>query len=108
MDNYFTDYESLGRIVDQLIAQKFPNQPPENFASLREESIQKLDNQIGDVIIGSLTREQLDEFNALLDQEDADASVFQQFFEKHSIDLNNIITHTVKDFQDSFMGGEND
>ena len=107
MKNYFTDYETLGKVVDQLISQKYPNQPPENLESLREESIQKLDDQIGDAIIDSLSREQFDQFNALLDQEEAEAPVFQNFFEQCGIDLNNIMMKTIQDFSAEFLGGEN-
>lgn len=107
MDNYFTDYETLSKVVDQLISQKFPGQPQEQLESLRESSIQELDDQIGTAVIGSLSKEQLDEFNNLLDRDEEDPAIFREFFEKYGIDINAIITETTQSFSDKFLGGEN-
>lgn len=107
MENYFTDYETLSKVVDQLISQKFPGQPQEQLESLREKSIQELDDQIGTAVISSLTKGQLDEFNALLDREEEDPTVFRGFFENNGIDVSAIITETAQAFSNNFLGGEN-
>ena len=107
MDNYFTDYETLGKVIDQLISQKFPGQPQEQLESLRENSIQELDDQIGTAVISSLSKDQLDEFNVLLDREEEDPAAFRDFFEKSSIDLDAIMTKTIKTFSEKYLGGEN-
>ena len=106
MENYFTDYETLGKVADQLIAKKFPHQPPEDLASLREKTIEELDDQIGTAIVGSLSREQFDKFNALLDQTDTDPQAFQDFFSKSGVDPATIMTQTIQTFSKNFLGGD--
>lgn len=106
MENYFTDYETLGKIVDQLIAKKFPDQPPEAESSLREKTIEELDDQIGVAVIGSLSREQFDEFNAMLDRADTDPATFQDFFSKSGVDPAAIMEQTIQTFSEQFLGGD--
>ena len=105
MDNYFIGREMLTGIIDNLIAKK--TQPIENLDTLREESIKKLDDQIGRAIFSSLTKKQLDEFNVMLDQDGTDDQAFRDFFKRAGIDLEKTIMRAVQDFSEEFLGGEN-
>ena len=92
-------------IVDSLIAKK--TQPIEDPDALREETIKKLDDRISQSIFGSLTKNQLDEINTILDQDETDDQAFQDFFNRAGVDLETIITKTMQDFGNEFLGGEN-
>ena len=105
MENYLIERETLAEFVDSLIAKK--NQPIENLAALRKESIKKLDDRIGQAIFGSLTKSQLDEINTILDRNETDDQTFQDFFNRAGVNLEKVITKTMQDFSREFLGGEN-
>ncbi|MDO4611947.1 MAG: hypothetical protein Q4B29_00575 [Candidatus Saccharibacteria bacterium] len=107
MNDYLVDRETLGQFVDALIAQKYQNQPDANLETVREEAIQKLDDQISQAIFGSLSKEQLAEINKIFDQNEENPAVFQEFFQNANIDLQQIISRTVLAYKTDFLGGEN-
>lgn len=106
MENYLIERETLAEFVDSLIAKK--PQPIENLDALREESIRKLDDRISQAIFGNLTKDQLDEIDAILDRDDADDQVFQDFFDRAGVNLKEVIAKAMQDFSKEFLGGEND
>jgi len=107
-DNYFIDRETLGKFIDELIKKKALDvDSTEELNQLREKSIKALDDKIGMAIFGSFTKEQNAEFNQLLDQGTKDPAVFDEFFKKHDIDEEKIMTDTAKAFAEEFLGGEN-
>lgn len=108
MENYLVGRETLGKFVDQLIAQKYPNEPQGSLEDLREESIKKLDDQIGDAIFGSLDDAQLDEIDAMFDREENNPTAFQIFFKNAGLNLEEVITDTMSKFSQEFLGGENE
>ena len=105
MENYLIERETLAKFVDSLIAKK--TQPIENLEALREESIKKLYDRIGQAIFGSLTKSQLDEINTLLDQNETDGQAFQDFFSRAGINLEEVVTKAMQDFGVEFLGGKN-
>ena len=108
MDNYLFDYEALGKFVDELMKVKpVPANSPEELNALREENIKKLDDRILDAIFGSLSDEQLQEINALLDQDDGTPDKYEAFFNDAGIDVEQIITKTLEEFKNEFLGGPN-
>lgn len=107
MENYLIGRETLGKFIDQLIAQKYPNQPSSSLEELRESNIKKLDDQISDAVFSSLDDTQLDEINAILDREENDPTAFQIFFKNVGIDVEQIITDAMTKFSQDFLGGEN-
>ena len=107
MENYLIGRETLGKFIDQLIAQKYVNQFPDSLKELREENIKKLDNQVSEAIFSSLDDDQLDEISAMFDREENDPTAFQIFFKNAGIDLEQIITNTMTKFSQEFLGGEN-
>lgn len=108
MEQYLIDHDTLAKLVDMLLAQKYPDESPANINELRESGIRKLDDQIGARIFGDLNEKQLKELNNLLDDQEEDPTVFQDFFKKNNINLGQIITETMQDFSKEFLGGEND
>ncbi|MDO4508077.1 MAG: hypothetical protein Q4B65_01690 [Candidatus Saccharibacteria bacterium] len=107
MNDYLVDRETLGQFVDALIAQKYQNQPDANLETIRENAIRKLDDKISLAIFGSLSKEKLAEVNILLDSEDDDPAIFQNFFEQAGINVQQVITNTLKTYKMEFLGGEN-
>ena len=107
MENYFADRETLGQFIDDLIATKYPGHPTEIYSHLRDRSIRELDERIMDAIIGSLDDAAQGQLEALLDQGEQSAAVFQDFFKTNHINLEEIITATLGDFQDEFLRREN-
>ncbi len=106
MENYLIERETLAEFVDSLIAKK--PQPIENLDALREESIRKLDDRISQAIFGNLNSDQLDEIDAILDRDDTDDQVFQDFFDRAGVNLKEVIAKAMQDFSKEFLGGEND
>ena len=107
MENYLIGRDTLGKLVDQLIAQKYPNQSPDSLNEIREDNIRKLDDQISEAIFGGLNDEQLDEINAMFDREENNPSAFQIFFKNAGIDLEQAIKDEMSKFSQEFLGGEN-
>lgn len=108
MDNYLIDRETLGRFADELIKKKgVPADNAEAVDRTREEVIAALDDHIGMAVFGGFTPEQNTEFNQLLDQDDAPLEAYQEFFDKHHINVEQIITDAVKAFSTEFLGGQN-
>lgn len=108
MDDYLIDRETLSQFVDELIKQKSPSvSNPEELSSLKEQSIKELDDQVGLAIFGSLTEEQAAELDQLLDNDDGDPKPYQDFFVKIGLDVEKIITDTMKAYAENFLGGQN-
>lgn len=107
MENYLIGRETLGKFIDQLIAQKYPNQPSSSLEELRESNIKKLDDQISDAVFSSLDDTQLDEISAILDREENNPTAFQIFFKNVGIDIEQVITDAMTKFSQDFLGGEN-
>ena len=108
MDSYLIDRETLGKFVDELIKNKaLPVSTAEELSAKREELIKSLDEKIGLAVLNSLTEEQGEEFDRLLDQDDGSAEPYQEFFQRAGLNIEKIITDAVKDFQAEVLGGEN-
>ena len=106
MENYLVDRETLDEIVDSLIARQ--TQPIADLSSLREESVKKLDDQIGNAVFGKLSNEQLIEMDILLDKPDLDESTIQKFFENAGVNVEQTIADTITKFSQEFLGGTNE
>ena len=109
MDNYLIDRETLGQFVDELMRRRpLPASTPEELDSLREQNIKALDDEIAMAIFGSLNKAQLQEFNQILDRNEENPEVFQSFFQNAGMNLEEIITDTMKRFGVEFLGGSNE
>lgn len=110
MDNTLIDRQILGQFVDELIKQKpLPVNGAEELNSLREESIKALDDKICNAVFGRLTPEQDEELNDILDLgEDSSEEVFRNFFQNAGLNVEDIITNTMKEFATEFLGGQNE
>ena len=109
MDNYLIDRETLGQFVDELMRRRpLPANTPEELNSLREQNIKALDDEIAVAIFGSLNKAQLQEFNQILDRNEENPEVFQNFFQNAGMNLEEIITDTMKRFSMEFLGGSNE
>ena len=108
MENYLVDYETLAGFVDEFIAKKYPEDSPEDHQELRKESIEKLGSAIDAAVFDRLSDEQVDELDAILEKEDASENAFDDYLASKGIDLQETITQVIKNFQDEFLGGENE
>lgn len=110
MDNTLIDRQILGQFVDELIKkQPLPVSNTDELNNLREESIKALDDKICDAVFGRLTPEQDEELNDILDlDEDSSEEVFQNFFQNAGLNVEDIITNTMKEFATEFLGGQNE
>lgn len=108
MDDYITDRKALEQFVDELFKQKpLPANSAEELNALREETIKKLDDDIGVAIFGGLSDHQLEELSKTLDRGDDTPEFFQKFFSDAGIDLKQTIASTMESFRKEFLGGEN-
>lgn len=109
MDNFLLDHDTLGGIIDEFMSAKnpTPTETPEELNALREKNIKELDDKLAIAVFGSLNDEQVQELEKLLDQEDAPEESFENFFKEANIDVEQIITDTIKKFKEDFLGGEN-
>ena len=109
MKNYLTDRETLGKFIDELFKRKpLPVDSPEELNTLREENIKAIDNRIGMEVFGSLTKEQDAELNRLLDDENTPPEVFEDFFQKSGVDVEQKMIKAMEDFTMEFLGGKNE
>ena len=110
MDNTLIDRETLGQFIDELIKKKpLPVDNTEELNNLREESITALDKEIGIAIFGQLNKEQLGEFNEILDREEEPSEEeYKDFFSKNGIDLEKTISDAMQKYAEKFLGGENE
>ena len=106
MDSYLTDRETLGKFVDELLAKKYPGREPMELGALREENIKRLDDEIGDAIFGALSREQLEEFNALIDGGEDHPDVFRNFFKNAGINLEEKMSGVLQEYSERFLSEE--
>lgn len=108
MNKYLIDEAVLGEAAEALIREKYPDDSLEKHADQKTDLMNKLDHQISKTIIGSLTPEQGEELSEVLD-DTTNPNGFDEFFEKHNIDLQQAITDAIVSFKDDFMkGGENE
>ena len=108
MENYLIEPDVLGKLVDELIRQKFHNQPtPPDLANLSEETTRDLNDQINDAIFDQLDESQLDTLNDMFDREEDNPAAFQAFLKNAGIDLEQTIQEVITKFSQNFLGGEN-
>lgn len=108
MQEYLIEHDTLAKLVNTLLSQKYPDETPDNLDKIREEGIRKLDDKIGAKVFGDLDEAQLKEINELLDDQEKDPAVFQDFFKKHNINLNQKITEAMQEFSKEFLGGKDE
>ena len=106
MEQFLIERDTLVKIIDALLSQKYPDEPPANIDEIREDSIHKLDNQIGTQVFSSLNEKQLKEINNLLDDQEKDPAVFQNFFQNAGVNLEQKITEAIQGFSQEFLGGK--
>lgn len=111
MDSYLTDRETLGKFVDGMLAKKYPGQEPMTLGALRDEHIKQLDDEIGDAIFEDLSREQIEEFNSIIDSGEDNMDVFRSFFKNAGVDLEGKMSEVLQRHAERFLseakGGEN-
>lgn len=108
MENYLVDRETLAQAVDELMKQKpLSANSAEELNDIREKAIRDLDDRIGMAVFGGLSKEQLIEFDRLLDSEDRE-EVYQKFFNDAGVDLQKVISEAIVSFRDEFLGGKNE
>ena len=108
MEEYFIEHDILARFVNGLLSQKYPDGAPADIDKIREDGIRELSDKIATKIYGSLNESQLIEVNKLFDDQEEDPAVFQDFFKKSGINLNQKITEAAEEFGKEFLGGKND
>lgn len=106
MESYLVDEAVLGEIVDAILKEKYPNQPAENHADIKKDLVKKLDQQILRAVVGSLTPEQGNELNQLLEKDNSDPEAFEGFFKDHDIDLEKVIANAITSFKDDLKKGD--
>lgn len=114
MDNYLVDRQVLGKFIDRLLSEKFSGRSEAELEGLREQKIKELDDRISLDITSSLSDDQLDALEMLLDAEEQSADVFEDFFKRAGINLEEKMQESMngfaRDFMDSDMigGGKNE
>lgn len=105
MENYLVDYEALARVIDALIAQKYPNEPTEKYKDLREASIKELDEIISQAVFASLSESETNELDQLLSKDDTSETVFQDFLKNTNLDFGKITEKAVTEYGAKFLEG---
>lgn len=106
MDNYLVDRETLGKLVDILLSRRYPDRPANTLGEIRERGISRLDDKISKDLFGILTKSQLDELNNLLDDQNADPTVFEKYFKNIGINLTQQVNRSMQSFAIEFLGGQ--
>ena len=105
MDSYIIDEQVLGDFVDALLKEKYPGEPVEAHAEIKEQAKKDLDHQVLKAILGGLTQEQGTELNRILKENSSDEEAFASFFEEQGINLEKVITDAMASFKEDFMKG---
>ena len=109
MNNYIIDRETLGQLVDDLMKKgPLSASNAEELNTLREKTMEDLDNKINMAIFESLPTEKLLELEHLMDDINTPPEVFQKFFQESGINLQKIIKDTFDNFTKEFLGGQNE
>ena len=109
MEDYLLDRETLEKFIDELMKKRpLPVDNVEELSNYKEEQIKALDNHITKALFGSLNQSQAAELEKLLDNEQENPDVFQDFFHSQGIDVNKIITEAAESFGAQYLeGGQN-
>lgn len=109
MDNFLIERETLEKFVDELMRQKpLDVQTPEELNEMREAKIKELDDRVGEAVFGRLSKEQLAELNAMMNDAEMPAERFAEFFAKNNVDIENIMNETFQKFGEEMIGGKNE
>lgn len=104
MGNYLIEREALEQFVDELFKQKpLPANSAEELYSLREKTIQDLDDHLGLAIFNQLSDEQLNILNKTIDRGEDTPEFFDNFFENSGIDLKGTIASASEAFRNNFL-----
>ena len=106
MENLIIDREILEQLADSLIARKYPGEPVENHAELREATIAHLDDYLLDAIFDALPEERLDELNTMIENEQLTSSEdFVAVYKAAGLDFSAIVRQAMDNFSQEFLGG---
>ncbi len=106
MGNLFTDYEVLSGYVDKLLATKYPGQVKAALQDIKSKAIIELDRQIVHDVFAKLPAEQIDDIKARMEKgEEIDFTA--EFTKAQNLNLENIMTDTIKKYSEDFLGGQN-
>lgn len=108
MKDYLVDRETLSKIADGLIAQKYPNQPTGAHTELHTKISGELDEQITTAIFGNLSELDLETLNKLLDQKSSTEADFRDFFKSVNLDLPKITSGVIRKYSEHFLEGGHD
>ncbi len=108
MKDYLVDRETLSKIADGLIAQKYPNQPTGAHAKLHAKISEELDEQITTAVFSNLSESDLDTLNKLLDQKSSTETDFRNFFKSVNLDLPKITSEVIRKYSEHFLEGGHD
>ena len=107
MDNYLVDRGTLGKFIDELMAQKsLPERSAEEAEKYREEKMGELNRKIGLKIVDALDDEQFAKFDKLLDRDES-PEAYRAFFKGAGLDIENIIAEAMREFGEDYLGGRN-
>lgn len=111
MDGYFVDKDVLEVIVGKMIdfgvengIAAFALKSDIELARMMGEAVKKLDDKICDALFDSLDVDQLEEIEDIMDHHDSEDGVYDRFFEKHNIDLEQLIKSESEAFAKEFLG----
>lgn len=109
MEDYLIDRGTLSQFVDELMKKRpLPVDSTEDLNAFKEKQIKALDDHITKSILAGLNDAQSAELNHLLDTEQENPEVFQDFFKNQGIDLEGVIADAAVSFSANYLqGGQN-
>ena len=106
MEDYLFDRETLGQFIDELIKKRpIPVEKAEELNGYREEQMRALDDYMSQALMSSLTRDQANELDNLLNQEKENPDVFRDFFKNQGIDVERVLSNAAESFSKQYLGG---
>ena len=109
MEEYLLDRETLEKFIDELMKKRpLPVDNAEELSKYKTDQMKALDDYIAKALFGKLTESQAKELEQLLDSEEENPDVFQEFFRNRGIDVEGIITESAGSFAAEYLeGGQN-
>lgn len=96
--------DDLDQLAAQFVEMKAPFADAEFKKVLSEEVKTKIEQTINMVLASSLTAEQLDEYNNLLDDDDSTEEELLEFYQKYNVNLNLVMSEALTRFRVAYLG----
>lgn len=109
MEDYLIDRDTLGKFIDELLQKKpAPAENAEELNRFKEAQMAALDDKINKAMLSSLSDEQLEELEQMLDRGEESPEAYDALYKNAGVNLETIMTNAMREFETEYLGGDNE